>query len=273
MSINRLTITLLAFFLPYSIYAANEALIFATAPTHSAKETTTLYTPIVKFLSAKTGKNFTLEIPASFVEYSNRMQSGKYDMLFDGPHLSGWRMTRQQHHAIVSLPGKIKIVVATKADSRLSSMDDIQYGVRVCSFTPPNMLTMAMLSYFPNPSKQPDLISVQGFKNLINCLKSGKGDAAVLRDTLWENIKKSGDAKDLKIIAMPEHSYPERTFTTGPKINASLREQITQLLLSEEGQKAASLLLKKFKKKQLVKASPEEYVGQANLIKTVWGFE
>ncbi|MDH5600177.1 MAG: phosphate/phosphite/phosphonate ABC transporter substrate-binding protein [Gammaproteobacteria bacterium] len=273
MSINRIIITILAFCLSHSIFAANEKLIFAAAPTHSAAETTKLYTPIINFLSAKTGKKFTLEIPATFIEYSNRMQAGNYDMVFDGPHLSGWRMDRQQHTPIIKLPGKIKIVIAVNSDSPLSKMDDIQYGAKVCSFTPPNLLTMAMLSYFTNPSKQPDLIRVNELKNLIQCLKSGKGDAAVLRDKLWVKAQKSGAAKGLKIIAQPERSYPERTFTAGPKIDANLRAQITQLLLSKEGQKAASLLLKKFKKKQLVQASPQEYVGLSYLIRTVWGFE
>ena len=174
---------------------------------------------------------------------------------------------------IYRFAGKIKIVMAAKADSPLSSMDDIQYGIRVCSFTPPNMLTMAMLSYFPNPSKQPDLIRVQGFKNLMKCIHTGKGDAAVLRDKLWAKAQKAGSAEGLKIIAKPAKGYPERTLTVGPKIDAQLRNQITELLLSKEGQKAAAPILARFKKKQFVKANAKEYVGLANLINSVWGFQ
>ena len=270
---NKVVLAVLTFFLSQTLYAADDEFIFATAPTHSSEETTKLYTPIVDFLSKKTGKKFKLNIASSFIQYSSRMQAGKYDMVFDGPHLSGWRMDRLQHRPIVKFPGKIKIVVAVKEKSILTSMDDIQYGIRVCSFTPPNMLTMAMLSYFPNPSKQPALIRVQGFKKLIQCLKSGKGDAAVLRDKLWGKAQKSGAAKGLKIIAKPATGYPERTFTVGPKINVKLRTQITQLLLSKEGQEVAGPLLKKFKKKSLVIANPSEYIGLANLINTVWGFQ
>lgn len=273
MSRNIIIITVLAFFLPYSVNAANDEILFATAPTHSAEITQKIYTPMLDFLSQKTGKKFTLDIASSFIQYSTRMQAGKYDMVFDGPHLSGWRMDRQQHIPIVKFPGKIKIVIAAKADSVLSSMDDIQYGIRVCSFTPPNMLTMAMLSYFPNPSKQPDLIRVQGFKNLMKCINTGKGDAAVLRDKLWAKAQKSGAAKGLKIIATPATGYPERTLTVGPKIDAQLRKQITELLLSEDGQKVVAPILARFKKKQFVKADPNEYIGLSSLINTVWGFQ
>lgn len=273
MSRYKIILTILAVFLSFSAKAANNEIVFATAPTHSAEITRKIYTPMLDFLSQKTGKKFTLQVPSSFIQYSTRMQAGKYDMVFDGPHLSGWRMDRQQHTPIVKFPGKIKIVIAAKAESPLSSIDDIQYGIRVCSFTPPNMLTMAMLSYFPNPSKQPDLIRVQGFKNLMKCIHTGKGDAAVLRDKLWFKAQKSGAAKGLKIIAQPNRGYPERTFTVGPKVDAQLRNQITELLLSKEGQKVSAPILQIFKKKQFVKANPSEYIGLANLINTVWGFQ
>lgn len=273
MSRNKIIITLISFFLSHNIYAATNEFIFATAPTHSAEETQKLYNPIMKFLSNKTGKKFTLTIPSSFIQYSSHMQAGKYDMVFDGPHLSAWRIDRQEHIPIAKFPGKIKIVIAAKEESILSGMQDLQYGIRVCSFTPPNMLTMAMLSYFPNPSKQPNIIRVQGFKKLIQCLKSGKGNAAVLRDKLWGKAKKSGASKGLKIIATPTKGYPERTFTVGPKIDRELRIKITQLLLSEEGRKVSAPLLNKFKKKNLIQAKPEEYLGLSNLINTVWGFQ
>lgn len=273
MTRNIITCVFISLFLSQALYAANNEFIFATAPTHSAEETQKLYGPIMKFLSEKTGKKFTLEIASSFIQYSSRMQAGKFDMVFDGPHLVGWRMERQQHIPIVRFPGQIKIVIATKEDSVLSSMDDLQYGIRICSFTPPNLLTMSMLSYFPSPAKQPSLIRVQGFKNLMSCLKTGKGNAAVLRDKLWEKAQKSGAAKGLKIIAAPTRSYPGRTFTVGPKIDAELRSKITNLLLSEEGLKVMEPLLKRFKKKKTIKANPEEYKGLSSLISSVWGFQ
>lgn len=270
---NSIVATLIACSLAVPAFAATEEIIFATAPTHPAEVTKKTYQPLLDFLSAKTGKKFTMNIPDSFIRYSSEVQAAKYDLVFDGPHISGWRMDRQQHTPIVVLPGEIKIVVAVREDSSISKLEDLQYGIRVCALTPPNLLTMAMLSYFPNPAKQPDLIRIQGFNNLPKCLKSKKGDAAVLRDKFWAKAQKSDAAKGLKIIAAPERGYPERTFTTGPKIDVVLRDQIIQLLLSEEGQKAAAPILSLFKKQKLVKADPKQYVGLGNLINSVWGFQ
>ncbi len=264
----------LLFAVSYShlLYAANDELIFATAPTHSAAETKKIYTPIVDYLSKKTGKKIKLSIPRSFTQYSIQMQRGDYDIIFDGPHLADWRIQHQQHRPIVRLPGRIQVVVAVKNDSKLKKLSDLQYGIKACAFFPPNLLTMTFLSHYSNPARQPSIIRVQGFKNLIKCVKKEKGDVAVLRKKLWGKANKTGANKGLKIMAAFPETFPERTFTVGSKISPDLAASITKLLLNNEGQKAAGALLKRFKKKNLIKANPREYNGLSNLVSTVWGF-
>jgi ABC-type phosphate/phosphonate transport system substrate-binding protein len=254
------------------ILAAGDEIVFSTAPTHSRDETIKLYTPLMNYLSQVTGKKFVIDPAANYVEYSVRMRLGKYDMLFDGPHLTGWRMVNKGHVPIVRFPGTIKIVVAAQKDSPLTSLADLEGGyARVCAFASPNMLTMAFLSYFPNPVRQPSLIRNQGFNDLVTCLKSGHGQAAVFRDKLWEKMSDE-DKANMKLIASPERGYPERTFTVGPKINEALRKQITDALLSEEGLKVSQGILEKFKKKNFIPAKTAEYDGLDLLLSPVWGF-
>ena len=103
---------------------------------------------------------------------------------------------------------------------------------------------MTFLSHYPNPARQPAIVRVQGFKNLIKCLKKGKGDVAVLRKKLWGKAKKTGASKDLKIMASFPETFPERTFTVGPKISPDLAATITKLLLNDGGKKVTTGLLK-----------------------------
>jgi len=252
--------------------AQEETIVFSTAPTHTRDETIRLYTPLMSYLSQVTGKKFVIDPAANFIEYSVRMRLDKYDMMFDGPHLAGWRMVNMDHTPIVRLPGTIKIVVAADKKSSLSSMHDLEGGyARVCAFASPNMLTMAFLSYFPNPVRQPHLVRTQGFKELVECLKSNHGEAAVLRDKLWGKLSDEEKAT-MKLIAQPERGYPERTFTVSPKISEPLRKQITEALLSEEGTKISQALLESFKKKNFIPAKAEEYAGLDLLLRPVWGF-
>ena len=262
----------LLFLLSTAVNAADDEIIFSTAPTHSKEETVKLYTPLMNYLSEVTGKKFVIKPAANFVEYSVRTRLGKYDMQFDGPHLTGWRMVNMEHTPIVRFPGTIKIVVAAKKDSRLASMEDLEGGyARVCAFASPNMLTMAFLSYFPNPVRQPSLIRTQGFKHLVSCLKSDRGQAAVLRDKFWGKISEE-DKAELKLIAQPERGYPERTFSVSPDISEPLRKQIAKAILSEEGQKVSQALLARFKKKNFISAKTEDYKELDLLLRPVWGF-
>lgn len=262
----------LLFLLVTVVHAAGDEIVFSTAPTHSKEETIKLYSPLMTYLSQVTGKQFVIDPAANYIEYSVRMRLNKYDMLFDGPHLTGWRMVNREHTPIVRFPGTIRIVVAAQKDSSLNSMQDLEGGfARVCAFASPNMLTMAFLSYFPNPVRQPSLIRTQGFNELVSCLKSGQGQAAVFRDSQWAKLSDE-DKAEMKLIASPERGYPERTFTVSPKVNDSLRKQIADALLSEEGLQVSQAILERFKKKNYILAKAVDYDGLDQLLNPLWGF-
>jgi len=246
--------------------------VFSTSPIYSRVETVKLFTPLMNYLSEMTGKKFEIDTAANFIEYSVRMRLNKYDMLFDEPHFVGWRLASQEHAPIARLPGEFKIVVIAKGDSDLGSMAELEGGfARVCAAPAPDMVTMAFLSYYPNPVRQPNLVRTQGLQELKECLDRGRGEAAVLSASDWEGISEN-EKTSLKVVAVPPHAYPERTFTVGPRIDDALREQIAQALLSEEGQKASQGIFERFNKKNLIAAKPDEYQGLEQLLSSMWGF-
>lgn len=252
--------------LPFSLYA--EALVFATAPTQSASETNKLYGPLLDYLSKVSGQKITLKTASNFVEYSNNMRKGNYDILFDGPHFVGWRMDNIGHEPIARFPGKIRIVVVTKEGTPFKTLEDLA-SQNICAFASPNMLTMAFLHYFPNPARQPNLIRAQGFDGLKACLANGKGHAMVVRDKIWNKMK---DKSGLRLIPVPEHSYPERTFSVSSKVAAEVRAKLTAALTSPEGAQAGQPLLSRFKKDKFLPAEKALYQNTGKLLNPVWGF-
>ncbi|MDH5785930.1 MAG: phosphate/phosphite/phosphonate ABC transporter substrate-binding protein [Chromatiales bacterium] len=250
---------------------AEDIIIFATAPTHSREATQKAYTPLVDYLNKATGKQFRIEIPFNFLTYSSKMRQGHYDMVFDGPHYTSWRMVSLNYTPIVRFPGEIRIVVATKKDSRFNSIEELETA-HVCAFAPPNMLTMAFLSHYPNPITQPTLVRNQGFKKLLECIQKDRGDAVVFRDKLWGKLSDEEKA-ELKLLKMETRGYPDRTFSVGPKISDELRQQITDALMSEEGLKASEGVRALFKKPNFILARSEEYTGLESLLANTWGFQ
>lgn len=249
---------------------AKDTLMFATAPTEQSHEVNTVYQPILDLIAKASGKNVVMESAVNYVEYTNRMREGAYDLVFDGPHLVSWRMERLGHVPLVRLPGKIQIVVAVRdEDGSPQSLEELAAGRRVCTFPSPNMLAMAFLSYYPNPVRQPDLVPVKGLPALVSCLREGRGEAAVLRQEPWDALDKTG----LRALPVPAHGYPERTLSISSEVEPEIRARITEALVAEEGTQAAARLLRAFKHERFVTADPAEYEGMSDLLAPLWGFD
>ncbi len=251
-----------------SAFAADDTIVFSSAPTQLPAVTVKLYTPLMNYLAKATGKKFVIKPASTFIEYDNAMRAGDYDMLFDGPQFTGWRMDHLGFVPIARLNGDIKAVVAVADNSKIRTIGDF-VGHKVCAFASPNMLTLDFMSYFSNPARQPIFIREQSFKDILACVKDGKGEAAVLRDTVWAKQDHTG----LHLLNQPFHGYPERTFSLGKRVDGALRQKITAALLAPEALKAAAPILKQFHRQAIVAVNARDYSGLGRLLAPVWGFQ
>lgn len=250
------------------VFAADDTIVFSSAPTQSPAVTVKLYTPLVNYLAKATGKKFVIKPASTFIEYDNAMRAGDYDMLFDGPQFTGWRMEHMGFVPVARLDGNITVVVALADNSKIRTIGDF-IGHKVCAFASPNMLTLDFMSYFPNPAQQPMFVREQSFKDILACVKDGNGDAAVLRDTVWAKQDHTG----LHLLNQPFHSYPERTFSVAKRIDGALRQKIEAALLTPEALKAAAPILKQFHRQKIVAVDAKVYSGLGRLLAPVWGFQ
>lgn len=244
-------------------------LVFGTAPTSSPEETTKAYAKMIAYLSKSIDRPVVLKPASNYQEYQINMRKGMYDLAFDGPPFIAWRMERMKHVPLVKLPAEIKIVVIKREDSKYNTLDELAiHNVNTCVVPPPNTLTLIFLSYFPHPARQPNLLPIEGFKNIENCVRSGKGEIAVFRDMYWQKMDQQG----LKVMFEPGIGYPERTISAGPNVPEDVRAKIIEALTSEEGAAASVDVLSRFRRDKFVKAEPKEFEGQAEMLRPVWGF-
>lgn len=173
------------------------------------------------------------------------------------------------HVHLVKLPAEIKIIVIKREDSKYNTLEELGiHNVNTCVVPPPNTLTLIFLHYFPHPARQPNLLPIEGFKNIENCIRSGKGAVAVFRDMYWKKMDQTG----LKVMYEPGIGYPERAISAGPKVTEELRNKITDALISDERAAASKDILSRFQRDKFVKAAAKDFEGLAEMLRPVWGF-
>lgn len=253
-----------------AIIAAEKPYIFSAPPRGVEATEQKVYEPIAKYLSKVLGKKVEYKYPGNWLNYQNQMQQGKYDLVFDGPHFIGWRMTKIGHQPLVKLPGDLAFIVMAKSDSM--KLDELA-GLKVCGMAPPNLATLTLYKQFPNPMRQPQVKEVKSFALAYRDVMDQKCDAAVMRDKMYNKLsaKSGGNGK----VIWSSNSVANQGFSAGPRFSARDKQKITNALLSADAQKPLANFFDRFSKnnKKLIKATAAEYAGLGSLLKDVWGFQ
>lgn len=271
------TVLLIAFFtwlMPLSqAQAAPGEYIFSAPPRGPAAKEREVYEPIARYLSRATGKKIVYRHPDNWLNYQNQMQKGQYDLVFDGPHFIGWRMSKVKHQPLAKLPGQLSfVVIARKDNNSILSINDLA-GRTVCGLAPPNLATLTMYNQFPNPLRQPQVIEVKGFPVAFKGVISKRCDAAVMRDKMFFKLNAKSKAKP-KVI-WSSSGISNQGFSAGSRFSTADKQQITDALLAPEARKPLDKFFNRFSKKnkKMIPAAAGEYAGLGSLLRDVWGFE
>lgn len=252
------------------IQSAPKEYIFSAAPTENVEKALAQYRPLVDYLSKQAGVAIRIEIASNYTEYSLGLIENRYDITFDGPHFTAWRIKRFNHHVLARFPGDSRFVVLVREDAGITKISKLA-GKRVCSLGPPNFTTMAFLDLFADPASTPVIVNVKEFGDAVVCAQQGKGVAAVTRDRFWLKLpdeKKSG----LRVLYHSPDPWPERAFSASDRMDAGTREKLQAAFLSPEATIAGAALLKNFKLDKFISATNKDYQGFERLLRHIWGF-
>jgi len=257
----------------FSIHSAQAELIFSAPPRENAAKGKETYGPLVNYLSYVIGERVVYEHPEGWVEYSNNMRNGHYDIVFDAPHFGAWRMKHISHTPVARLPGSLGfVVIARKADKKIKKVKDL-LSLQICALASPNLGTVTFYNLLDNPIYQPRMYEVTGgFKGVYDAFKAGKCDAAVLRDNFY--YKMDPREKENIVVITASKPLPNQTITISPRLRAK-KELIARRLVSDEGKKAAANMIKRFGGDQnsLSLVSNSEFENLDTLLTgVVWGW-
>jgi ABC-type phosphate/phosphonate transport system substrate-binding protein len=247
------------------------ALIFSAPPRESVAEANRIYHPIAEYLSRVTGRRVVYRHPGNWMTYQAEMQRGAYDLVFDGPHFTSWRITNLRHNTLARFAEEHAFAVIVRKDNK--EIGDVRQlaGKRVCAMNPPNLGTLALLEQFDNPARQPTLVNTIGWDNIyFSVVADGKCVAGVVPIANLNKFDKPGNASR---VIFRTRTLPNQAFSAGPRVTREDQARIAQALTSAEGNDVTATLLATYGiEKGLVAANKSEYAGLDTYLKDTWGY-
>lgn len=246
-------------------------LVLSAAPREEGADAEVLYGPVAEYLSTVLGKKVVFKHAGNWGVYQGLMQKGAYDIAFDGPHFNSWRADRAQHNVLVKIPGDHVFVILVRQDNEKIREIKQLAGRTLCAHAPPNLGTLTALNEFDNPSRQPIIVNIDGWKNIYDGMIAGKCVAAVIPLKKLEQFEKNS-GRQTKIVFRGA-TLPDNAISAGPRLTAQEQGKITQALLSPEGEKATANLRKKYGQgKPFAAATNKEFAGLSTYLKNEWGY-
>ena len=256
------------FFSPTS----NAELIFSAPPRESKQAGIDLYGPLVEHLSELIGEKVSYQYPKNWLQYQRNLRKGKYDIVFDGPHLVSWRMANLNHEVLVKLPGKLEFLVITDAqNAEIKNIKDL-IGKKICAIPPPDLSTLMAINLFSNPARQPIIWGVKGGNGRVfEAFESGECSAMVLRSSYY--LKKlRAENRANKTILYKSIPLPNQAISVSRRIKKIDRLRIIRSLTLGKGRRISIPIANRFggnKARPFVAATKKEYRRHRNLLEDV----
>lgn len=248
-------------------------LIFSAPPRGSEADERAMYEPLAKAMTSAIGKEVKYVYPHGFLEYSVKMQKGEYDIVFDGPHFSQWRVENLHHSILVNLPENLQFVVIVKrSKSKVKTTHDLVYNT-VCAQMTPQLGTLMLLSNYTQHVVEPQLHLVKGEEKVFTDFKDGKCSAAVLRDKRFYKLSKA-DRAQYKVVYR-SNVAPNDAITVNNKFTQEQRKALIRLLTNPKAMKVAKPIFDKFSRNAIAfdKADPQKFDGLDQLLSLSFGWD
>ncbi len=254
---------------PERIVEEQDALIFTAPPRETPEASAEMFQPVANYLSQVIGKKVQYKYPGTWGVYRTEMLKGGYDIVFDGPHFNSYRMEKLSHNILVKIPERHEFVVIVRKDK--TSFQNVQQlaGSTFCTHAPPNLGTLVLLSQFDNPSRQPVILSTNGWETIYNGVVSGKCVGGVLP---MANLKKY-DRANLTRVVFKTQAMPNQAFSAGPRVSMEDQTRIAHALSSPDASVPTEKLRAAYKVgDSFALANNQEYQGLAEYLRNEWGY-
>ena len=243
-------------------------LLFTAAPLESSQTAAGIYEPIARYLGQALNRPVVYRYVGNWGVYRTQMQRGDYDLVFDGPHFTSYRLEKLRHQLLVRLPDTFQYVTVARDDFVFVGMQRL-YRNNFCAFSSPNLGTLMLLDLFDNPARQPHITAAASSDEIYQGVVGKRCAAGVLPLAHFRRLNQDGRVR----VLYTSDALPGQALSAGPRVSPDERLQLINALVSPAASGPTAPLRAAWRTEGgLVRANAEDYLPFSRYLRNEWGF-
>jgi len=247
-------------------YAAQEAdsrpLVFGFLPILSAERLVTRFSPLVDYLSRRSGLDIRMETAPDFAAFIKRTQQSKrYDILFTAPHFFYLAETQRGYRGLarVDRPG-MRAVVVVPTQSSIHSLEDLK-GRSLATTGPLALSTLLTRDLIAHAGLDPqhDLRIVATPTHIAALLSSQQGttDASAVMLPVFRHARP--EIRNSMRIVAETGAVPHIPIGVAPWVDAGIARRLQAVLIDMRNDREGREVLRHLEWPGFVPVKPDEY--------------
>ena len=233
-------------------------------PVYPAAQARLVYQPLLDYLNAVTGFEFTLRVERNFHRYWIKAQRNESPpLILEGAHIAAWRMQNFDYQPLITTAEPTTFSLLTTGAMADDSLGDF-VGRRISSLPSPSLGHLILADWFDNPLQQPLIQSTAtSWLGAVEMVFSAEVDAAIAPDNLV------GRYPNLYPVETSTE-FPGLTLSASPDVPEDVRQTLidAMTLLHEDADHHAALF--ELDIDRFVAADPDRYEGLEKWLSTVF---
>ena len=243
--------------------------VLVAAPRETAARGERDYGPVAAFLTKVLHHPVVYQHPNGWLTYELWIWKDHADIYFDGPQFVAWRLHYLHQTLGPRVPQTQDWRLYTWKGSSVKTLRGAATGATLCAPPVPNFGTLWVTGLFPNPSRQPYIRNMHGWKKIFKAVTDHECTLGIGPRLTLHYLDAAH--KKITILRRSRH-YPNQGFTVSRKLPESVRHAIVRALLSPAGEKAMMRLRKRFSHgRRLVAGQVSQYRNVDVGLSAQWG--
>jgi ABC-type phosphate/phosphonate transport system substrate-binding protein len=240
---------------------------FAVEPAYPAEQTQAIYKPLLSYLSKATGEQFTLVTSKNYHFYWRDIRAGSSsDFAYDEAHLADYRIGHSQYVPLVRAAGNTSYSLVANPDVASKGLSAL-IGHRVATMAAPSLGYAVLLSFYPDPLRQPEIqSSAASWKDAIESVFGEEADAAILPN--WLRVQYPN-----LTVMKTSREFPGATVMAAASVPVDVRQKVMDALLKLHEDPALYDVLNQLGISKFVAADAAEFHGTEQMLKEFYGYQ